>query len=309
MANGKATEQVVSMALADIAADLKWNTRSSGYLTAPGEGPGDSRGVLGLAESLEKDGQDTACVVRPNPAGKGPAYALASGFRRYEAVSRLASEKKAVKGLTVGHINVIVREMTEAEARALNVRENANRDDLSMPDLAWGMHAMSKAGLKQDQIAAELNKTQGYVSKLLRIMSEVKPAITKHWRESAVPVTLLDMTAIAQTPESEQDAKYKALCAGEGKEQKKRGPSAWVETARDRAEKAGHMLGTLERHGFIRVLTDKVDISSAINDVTKVKDTVTKKQEASIVKAFVKGYQTALGESDPEQTEDEEAAE
>lgn len=308
MANGKGIETVQSIPISEIAADLKWNSRSQGYLTAPGDGPNESRGILGLAESLEKDGQDTACIVRPNPTKGKEAYALVCGFRRFEGVSRLASEKKAVKGQAVGHINVIIREMTEAEARALNVRENSNRDDLSMPDLAWGVAAMARTGMKQEAIAAELNKTQGYVSKLLRIMTEVKPGITKHWRESAQPATLLDMTALAQTPEGEQDAKYKAMCAGEGKEAKKRGPSAWVDTARERAEKAGHMLGTLERHRYIKVLDDKTDIAAIVYDVTKIKDTVTKKQEASIVKAFVKGLETARSEEDAAEP-DEEAAE
>ena len=175
MNNGE--EAIVSIPLSAIHADPNWNARSGKWKLDSGF---DEESAFGeLRASIEACGVKDPVKVRPTPGAARP-FALVSGFRRYAASEELKLET----------IPAVVREMTEAEARLENTRENTARAKLNPADLAWAVGELVKLGLSDTDIASSVGITQPYASRLHRIMSKVDPKITTNWRTTVFAVSV-----------------------------------------------------------------------------------------------------------------------
>src|SRR5271154_540673 len=249
------TEKVMS--LDDITADYNWNCRSKTRATSESthesldDGDKETPGVQGIRDSFEIKGQDTAVDVRSNKDGK---YHLVTGFRRFTAAKLLQKDKKTIAGLKSGEIRVRDHgNMTEEDARGLNLRENVNRENLIGPDLAYGVKKLQEANkdVTAKQIAANLGKSYAHIQNLLNIGKKVKAAVQTKWREAPVrAVSIADMLSIAEMPEDKQEAEYDRLASSKAESTK--GRDAWKMTAKKKAEAIGFMIGELEREKFLK---------------------------------------------------------
>lgn len=134
---------VYEIPLTAIEADDSWNCR--GFI--------DPSDILDLARSINEKGLKQAAIVMPNPSPKaGKPFKLVAGYRRYRAHQFLRKEEIRV---------TVELNLTETDARVLNLTENLQRSDLNIKQEA---HALSKLrNLTGDQIAARVNKSRGWV--------------------------------------------------------------------------------------------------------------------------------------------------
>ena len=202
---------------------------------------------------------------------------LACGFRRYEALLSLAREmrpewkdkKPAPDVFTVSKalgsqaptMKVEIREMTEAQARAENVAENTARADLKSADCAFAVKQMRALGGSEASIAAAINKSQTYVSKLERLMTGLPLDVTVDWRKSPLPLSVDQMHDIAaiegdETKKREAyEAATKAKTPGAGKD-KTKAKAKVKERLTGQASAFGDKLGRLVRADLLGDMTE-----------------------------------------------------
>lgn len=297
MASSK-LEKIILIALSQIAIDETFNVRSS--LDDAGGKEEDPNGMNGLIDSILTVGQDEPVVVRPNPKAKDrekQPYALTAGFRRFEAIKRIAL-KLDEKAPT---IKAVVREMNESEAVAFNIRENTARENLSGPDLAFGVHAMSSFDPQADgtSIAKELGMTQPYISKLLRIMTKTDPKVAARWRKDPLKLSVNKMEEISKLDMAKQAEAYKALQLAGQKQpvdpaDPTRGQNAWITSAKENAKAIGKMLGSLVRDKAIKVLEAETFFLSNLDTLLKVNKKASTDQREEIAAAAEVGFDEGL---------------
>lgn len=118
----------------------------------------DEDSLRQFADSIEANGLLQPILVRPAPSGVG--YELIAGERRWRATGLLIEEKRAANA----QINAIVRDMTDKQAFAASIAENADREDVSIVQEGRALAEAIARGLgTKDQIAKQLGKTTRYV--------------------------------------------------------------------------------------------------------------------------------------------------
>jgi len=300
---------VQALLLSDIHVDHTWNARSGGWQDEKAREDGSLGGIDGLRNSIKARGQDDAVIVRPNPnkAQKKP-YSLVTGYRRCEAIGLNAVEA----GDKAPTIRAIVRELSEFESRALNIRENTARDDLKGADLAWSigqMLAEAKSNgvtLTGEAVAIEIGKHQTYVAKLIRVLNGVKASIFKAWRESPVSISVSEMDDIAKLPKEEQEKSYEE--ASRGKEESKK-KSNRILPLKKAADRIGMILGRLVQAEYIEV--SDFDFNGAVDVCVKLPKgdkALTAGQRKQVVDSLKRGFTagTAAPKSKDEDEEDED---
>jgi len=291
------------MLLDEITADYNWNCRSKTRATSESEhvslddGDPATPGVQGIRDSFELVGQDTPVDVRFD----GKKYHLVTGFRRFTAAKLLQKDKKNIAGLKGGEIRVRDHgNMSEEDARSLNLRENVTRENLVGPDLAFGVKKLQEANkdVTAKQIAAKLGKSYAHIQNLLNIGKKVKATVQTKWREAPVrAVSIADMLTIAELTEDKQEAEYDRLASSKAETTK--GRDAWKMTARKKAEAIGFMLGELEREKFLKKNPNH-SFQEYIRNILKFKTKTPEGKkvgvnvEASIAKACEAGYNKGL---------------
>lgn len=333
--------------------DHNWNARAD--LGAASGGPDDEDTGLGeIDEKGNASGLIAAILQRTGGAGepgyKGQLtpvflrtrrptdtfpkqynYFGVAGFRRGAAILRIAEYQKDKKAL----IKAKAWDMSDAEARELNILENAARQNLSGPDLAYGVLRLRQENKAATQavIANILNKSQGYVAKLVGITGNIKgqyegQTILDHWRKSPAgsAVTIDQMYQVSQkeTPE-EQSKKYTELVRTRSGGNTKRGSAAKVEAAQKRAREVGETFGMLVRESAIKLTGEPAEFFAEYLSefMTVPEETDPKKDEKTgkitdpgIVKADVRsvfkaakdGFKaglTAVEEDEEEESEEE----
>jgi ParB/RepB/Spo0J family partition protein len=194
-------KNVVRIPLSAIRVDHKWNARSGGWRdlhegTPAGEESDAEPGELtltDLAKSILLHGQDTAVFVRKNPKGTKHEFDLIAGFRRYEALELNAKKGEVVPGWVSAKeptIIAVIKEVTEAQAQALNLRENTERNGLSPADLAFRIaeiRALHKketgAELSKSAVADLLGLSPGYTGRLITVWEAQSDEINETWRK------------------------------------------------------------------------------------------------------------------------------
>lgn len=284
---------VVKIPLRDIEADYEWNSRSGDW--TQDEGEEESSDFKSLMSSIEQNGQDTPVTVRP----KGKKFFLVEGFRRFTAISKIA-EKVGDKTAT---IDAVIKNLSDSQAAELNVRENSAREDLKGPDLAWGLYRIFLTRTKENNgqpptdsaLALSMGKTQQYVSRLMKIMKQTNPEVTKSWRDSPVQLSITEMEEIAKLNDHALQMKeYKAKIGTKDPDKKKTGRGEWINAAKRRAGEIGELLGRLE-------VNDLIDTSGLEFDdfekmalwLPKLNKDATAAQKRSIAKAAQEAFNKA----------------
>jgi len=114
----------------------------------------DEGKIKQLASSIEKYGLNNPITVRKN----GNSYQIAEGHRRVKAVKELGWDK----------IEVVVKDLSDEEMLDISVSENIQREDLTKVELATALQKYVEKGMTQTRIAEKIDKSQGYVSQILR---------------------------------------------------------------------------------------------------------------------------------------------
>ena len=316
---GKESDDVKRIPLSDILVRSDWNARGGKWAEQGGELPDGSEGIKSLALSIRIDGQRTPVDLRKNTTKSRHPYELVTGFRRMEALRRIAEEDKTPDATVRA---VIHSHMTETEARALNIEENTARDNLELPDLVFaigeydtllsGSDGKAPSGV---QIAATIGKSQGYVAQIQKIARGVKKPILEKWRtelRDSDKLTVATMRALAEVAPGKQDEELKKLLG----DTTKVGRGDWLGAACKRAGAVGELLGTLTREFKITALKSKAENSDMFEQMVtdKIgikyskpgKDAVTTKQREKITKAMAAGFLKGMTDETEEEEETEE---
>ncbi len=125
----------------------------------------DDEALSELAASIEKHGVIQPLLVRPLPGG---TYQLVAGERRWRA-SRMA-------GLT--EVPVVIKELSDADASALALIENLQREDLDPIEEAEGYkYLMDTYGVTQEEAAQRVGKSRSAVANLMRLLALPKDVL------------------------------------------------------------------------------------------------------------------------------------
>lgn len=329
-------DQVLHIKLDDIFVDHNWNSRSLANVQAESSETGDKEGtgIVGLTKDLFMDGQDDPVVIRETKTTASKStkpYMLVTGFRRYEAVRRLNTDKELSKQLFTEHperagktllpnsadgtIRAFCRTLPEKEARALNVRENTLRDDLTPPDLMRGIAELAhEHKMTQVEIGERIGKAQGYVGKLLAI-STLDKSILEHWRGGGEfrgikvnkRVTTDDMRDISKLDKDRQIDEYLRIISKKAEAGAAPDKNQWVDALKKKAEQVGWQIGLLQRQGFLK-LTGKmtwIDVLEYYIKLGKGKE-LKAKQEKAVAKAAEDAFNKALTAEEEVEEEEEE---
>lgn len=326
--------EAVKIPLSSIVVDRSWNARfavkGKRYEPVPskdeawgekGEGT-PMRSAAEFEASIEDRGQDTPIVVREIPGdGKKRTFALVCGFRRFEAITAIAKRGGALPyadwNPNAPYIRAEVRALNATEARALNLRENVDREKLRPVDMAFGFLDLEKTAaaegrkITQTEMALMIGVSQGTVGLLLPIARALAPSVLNDWRESGSPVNVATMKGISTlTGVDEQEAAYKVAKGGEETREGGGGESEDKEDAKlaslkKRAAAFGKMVGALVNAGF--------DWESPSFDVREIVDQIARipsgtaaeesKLQRIMAKAALKAFETET--EDDEETEAE----
>lgn len=138
--------QVTEIPISEIFADHKFNCR--GHI--------QGQDVVDLARSMNTDGLLQPIVVQPYSISERPEikYRIIAGYRRFTAAR--VNEWTA--------IHAIIREnMTEEQARILNLTENLKRKNLNKLQEALAIQPLILKGFTQMDLAKELGVSYGWV--------------------------------------------------------------------------------------------------------------------------------------------------
>lgn len=118
----------------------------------------DDAALQELADSISAHGVLQPILVRPQSDG---SYRIVAGERRYRA-ARMA-------GLV--EVPVVVKVLSDAEAAAIALIENLQREDLNPMEEALGIRRlMEEFGLTQNEAAERLSKSRPAVANALRLL-------------------------------------------------------------------------------------------------------------------------------------------
>jgi len=353
----KPEEKVLLLHVSEIHADYAWNARSGEWWKdAETEGQDEPGGkkengaaadaptapkkqkkapkvdertkFADLKSSILETGTNEQPILARQPAKAGGKIRLVCGFMRYRAVTELSQAAKdqgpaeAQRGL----IRVVIRDMTDQQARMSNIRENTSRDDLRGPDLCWSVgEAIKQYGFSDTTLAASLGKSQGYVSKLHRIYDRLSQKALEKWRYSPIPITIDQIQSEVimmvgknadpdNIPSEEEQLDYlNRVLAAKASGPIGRGPDGWVETKTKEARELGELLGLLQGSDIIKVVEGdpRITVFTVVDLPARYKKMEPKKQaktEKAILAAFSAGVETGLlkAQEEPEENEDDE---
>lgn len=148
--------EVINIKISDIHMDDDFNCRG---VIAPMD-------VVDLAKDIEASGLIQPIVVTPYDAEMvektGFKYRLLAGFRRttaHKVLLRTPENKSKFSTISAS----IKEHITESEARFLNLKENVNREDLTILQEAQALSKLKELGVTEVDCANHLNKSRGWV--------------------------------------------------------------------------------------------------------------------------------------------------
>lgn len=150
-----------------------------------------------LAKDIAERGVLEPLIVRPLEDGH---YQIIAGERRYHAAGLAGLES----------VPCLVRDVDEAEARAIALVENLQREDLDVEDEARFLKELHDNGMSLREIGAAIHKSYQYVNRRIKLASDpdalhayregrlnLDSLITDRGRSSA-DVPMADLVAAAQ---------------------------------------------------------------------------------------------------------------
>jgi len=274
-----------------------------------------------LVESIKANGQKTPIVVRRKPGNRNKlAYECVAGFRRLRAITEIASLNKDPDP----QIKAIVKELTDLQAHEENVFENATREDLSGPELAFAANNLlmryQAAGIPISitKLAARMGKNQGYLSMLLGIVTKA-PQVADKWRTEATSIGYKEMAQVADLPANEQEQGYQNAKANKpvaGKGSGGRAGTPADKKSLHKAETMASLLGRLVALKAIRLNAEWTPDFLRVLGATEL-GSLPKDVQAATVEAAKVAYQKAFdgtkaaqkaGKTEPAESEDSSEA-
>jgi len=288
-----ANDKMTWIALTDIVVRPEWNARGGDWTKAVD--PETGEGWEQFAANIKENGVKVPVEARPAKGGK---VELVSGFRRHKAATEAGLKE----------IPVIVRELSEEEARLANIRENTARQNLRGADLAWALNELVKENPVYRQaggdtlLATHVGLGQPHVSKLTKIMADTKVGITKQWRDATVPISIREIYAVAGLPKEKQDAAWAEVLGAKSANGASKGPNAWKDAVRKKAHDFGFQLGTLVRLELI--LDVKGDWRDVLEAAIKMPGEKCKiNDKISFAKHLENGYEEGMADPEEEKVE------
>lgn len=295
----KVDVQLIPLHLID--ADHTWNCRS-------GEFRSDEEYGF-LVESIGAKGQDTAIQLRPHPdksKAKRTPYAVVVGFRRFEALCDVLrkqnesfKEKDLVTiakalGAQMMTAKAEVKEMTEADARAANIRENMQRENVKPADTAFAVQELLKHGKNDTEIAWSIGKGQTYASKMHRICT-LPHDVLRDWRKNPLPLTAEEMDQLSRVEgaPAQRDAYEKAVRNKQPRTST--GKKSVMAQLMGQATSFASKLGGLARADLIEVTTD--DWEALIEHMIRIPDKMADKIKASDLRTIAAEAKRTFDES------------
>ena len=166
----------------DIQYDSSFNCR--GAFTA--------QSVVDLAESIKENGLQFPIVVQPR-GRDGIHYRLLAGHRRFKAVTTFLKWKTIPA--TIRH------DLTEHQARILNLTENLERKDLNMLEEAQAIDHLYPDGVSLRTASKELKRSTQWIHVRLRLL-QLPQAIQK--KAAAGLLSAINIEVICTLPKDEQ---------------------------------------------------------------------------------------------------------
>lgn len=169
--------------------------------------------IASLAEKIRVEGQHTAAILRPieHPTFK---YEIVAGERRFRACTLLGKVT----------IKAIIRDLSDEQADAIMLSENADREDLDPLDEAHAYaKRMEKYGWSVNECAERCNSNSRHIVTLLSLLNLVPEAqalirsnqISVGFGETMAPLDVnrqrIAMQYLSQT-EKPLLREFKALC-------------------------------------------------------------------------------------------------
>jgi ParB family chromosome partitioning protein len=137
--------QLVQIPMQDIFSDADWNCR----------GPIIPFDVMTLSESIREKGLLQPIVVQPWTKHPPQRYKIVVGHRRHAAIKLLKWESLPCN---------VAENLTEEDARTLNLIENLERADLNMLQEAKAIEWFRKRGLQLREVAKKIGKSTGWIT-------------------------------------------------------------------------------------------------------------------------------------------------
>lgn len=122
----------------------------------------DKKELADLASGIESQGLIQPILVRPHPTKSGK-FEIVAGERRYRAHGLLNEAGKTAKGTPAGHIQAIVRHMSDEEKDAMQMQENIQRHDNTPMEIAHAIRKQADAGMSFEDIARTRGKKIDYI--------------------------------------------------------------------------------------------------------------------------------------------------
>lgn len=340
-------EKILFMDVRQIQADYDWNSRSGSFwndiektaIPAEDEEVEKPKTKSKKKEKVSEHGDWTAfkasiletgtnvepIICRP-PAKAGGKIRVVAGFRRFRSVVELGGAAgfdgpaESQRGL----VRVVVREMSDQDARLVNGIENIAREDISGPDLCAFVGDLIKSfKLTDSAVANKIGKSQPYVSKLHRFFDalSVAPGLLEKWRESPIKLTNdimeKEVLMLSLPPEKRPSADQlvdnfeRVLAEKGGKSPEGRGKDGWIETKKKEAHELGRVLGILQALDHIQIVSNNPsdyvwECVALPSGFSKKEPKEQKRIERAIIGAFSDGVTSGIGEANEEEESDEE---
>jgi ParB-like chromosome segregation protein Spo0J len=257
----------VAIPIADIDADYEWNARSGDYRTSDCD-ESEGRGTLGIADSMEERGQDEAAIVRPHSRQKGK-FSLVDGFRRFSAAEMLTARNSRIKGLPEAHLLCKVEDLSEVDARMMNLAKGTNRDNLKPADIAFGIGEAMRLGKTLNEVSRQIGKNKTYVSNLSQISNPLRfdRRLFDRWRKEGLPLSVDDILYYIlkkNVPLEKQKEIVEEIIRGKHLPGKRPKNPAWKESAKRQAKELGFIIGRLVHEGFLPASVSSLDWEGAV---------------------------------------------
>lgn len=111
-------------------------------------------------------------------------YILIAGNRRHAAIARIRDDEPGA----FDSVPVTLKTGNEDDALFAQIAENLQREDLTPVELANAIYKMRQRGHTQAAIASKLAKSQGWVSRLLKLRERAIPELLKAVGDGDVPL-------------------------------------------------------------------------------------------------------------------------
>jgi ParB/RepB/Spo0J family partition protein len=119
----------------------------------------DPERLAELRADIEARGILQPLVVRPHGEDR---YQVVAGERRYQAAG--------LAGLT--HLPCVIRDVDDAEAQAMALVENLQREDLDIEDEANFLATLHDSGMSLREIGAAIHKSYQYVNRRIKLAAD-----------------------------------------------------------------------------------------------------------------------------------------